>query len=76
MAAIGFVQFATIALQVGQAALPAYRRKFAQHHYTPPPLLAILCLLRDEEWTSREADVRRAEHAARRAALQWRRVPD
>ena len=30
MAEIGLVKFATIALQVGQAALPAYRSKFAK----------------------------------------------
>ena len=36
MAEIGLAQFATIALQVGQAALPAYRRKFAKHQYTQP----------------------------------------
>jgi hypothetical protein len=48
MAEIGLVKFATIALQVGQAALPAYRSKFAKRRYTQPPLLAILCLMRYE----------------------------
>jgi hypothetical protein len=76
MAAIGLVKFATIALQVGQAALPAYRSKFSKRRSTQPQLLAILCLMRYEDWTFREAEVRWAEHAALRTALQLPRVPD
>jgi hypothetical protein len=62
MAEIGLVQFATIALQVGQAALPAYRSKFSKHRFQQPQLLAILCLMRYEDWTFREAEVRLAQH--------------
>jgi hypothetical protein len=36
MAEIGFVKFATIALHVGQAALPAYRSQFSKRHFTQP----------------------------------------
>jgi hypothetical protein len=76
MAEIGFVTCATIALHVGQAALPAYRSKFSKHQFTQPQLLAILCLMRDEDWTVREAEVRLAEHMELRTALRLQRVPD
>jgi IS5 family transposase len=76
MAEIGLVKFATIALQVGQAALPAYRSKFSKHQFTQPQLLAILCLMRYEAWTFREAEVRLAEHTELRTALRLPRVPD
>jgi Transposase DDE domain/Transposase domain (DUF772) len=76
MAEIGFVQFATIALHVGQAALPAYRSTFSKPRFQQPQLLALLCLMRYEEWTFREAEVRLAEHAERRTALGLRSVPD
>jgi hypothetical protein len=51
MAEVGFVKFATVALRVGQAALPAYRSKFSKCQFTQPQLLAILCLMRYEDWT-------------------------
>ena len=76
MAEIGFVKFAQIALQVGQAALPAYRRTCSKRRLAQPPRLAIGCLMRDEDWTSREAEVRLAEHTDRRAALGLQRAPD
>jgi hypothetical protein len=76
MAEIGLVKFATIALHVGQASLPAYRSKFSKHLFTQPQLLAILCLMRDEDWTCREAEVRLAEHTELRRALGLRHVPD
>ena len=76
MAEIGLVKFATIALHVGQAALPAYRSKFSKHQFTQPQLLAVLCLMRYEDWTFREAEVRLAEHAELRAALGLRHAPD
>jgi hypothetical protein len=47
------VKFATLALQVGQAVLPASRSKFSKHQFTQPQLLAILCLMRYEDWTFR-----------------------
>jgi Transposase domain (DUF772)/Transposase DDE domain len=76
MAEIGLVRFATTALHVGQAAVPAYRSKFSQHRFTQPQLLAILCLMCYEDWTFREAEVRLAEHGELRAALGLRHVPD
>jgi hypothetical protein len=65
-----------VALRVGQAVLPAYRSKFSKHWFQQPQLLAILCLMRSEDWTFLEAEVRLAEHAALRAALELPHVPD
>jgi Transposase DDE domain/Transposase domain (DUF772) len=76
MAEIGFVKFATIALQVGQAPLPAYRSKFSKRRFQQSQLLAIVCLMRYEDWTFREAEVRLAEYAELRTALGLRYVPD
>jgi hypothetical protein len=36
MAEIGLVKFATLALQVGQAVLPAYRSKFSKYQLRSP----------------------------------------
>jgi hypothetical protein len=76
MAAIGFVAFARVALRVGQAVLSAYRSKFSKHRFTQPQLLAMLCLMRDEDWTFREAEVRLSEHSDLRAALGLTQAPD
>jgi hypothetical protein len=76
MAEIRLVKFATIALQVGQATLPAYRSKFSKRRFQQPQLLAILCLVRYEDWTFREAEIRLAEHTELRRALGLRHVPD
>lgn len=69
MAEVGFVKCATVALRVGQAVLPASRRTCSQPRGQQPQLLAILCLMRDEDWTFHKAEVRLAEHAELRAAL-------
>ncbi len=76
MAEVGLVQFAQAALQVAQAVLPPYRSKFSKHIFTQPQLLAILCLMRYDDWTFREAEVRLAEHSDLRQVLQLARVPD
>jgi hypothetical protein len=73
---LGLVKFATIALPVGQAALPADRSKFSKHQLTPPQLLAMLCQRRDEDWTFRDAEVRLAEHTNLRTALRLPHAPD
>jgi hypothetical protein len=46
MAEVGLVEFATVALRVGQAALPAHRSKFSKRQFSQPQMLAILCLMR------------------------------
>lgn len=76
MAEIGLVVFANYALQVAKAVMPVYRSRFSKHVFTQPQLLAILCLMRYEDWTFREAEVRLAEHQELRKALELERVPD
>ena len=36
--------------------------RFSKHQFTQPQLLAILCLMRYEDWAFREAEVRLGEH--------------
>jgi hypothetical protein len=76
MAEVGLLPFARIALHVCQAVLPRYRSRFSKHQFTQPQLLAILCLMRYEDWTFREAEVRLGEHRELRQALRLVSVPD
>jgi hypothetical protein len=76
MAEISLVTFATVALRVGQAVWSAYRSKFSTHRFPQPQLLAILCLMRDEDGTAREAEVRLSEPSDLRAALGLTQAPD
>ena len=56
--------------------LPPYRTSFSKHQFTQPQLLGILCLMRYEDWTFREAEVRLREHRELRQVLGLRSVPD
>lgn len=76
MAEVGLVQLARVALDVATVTVPRYRTSFSKHQFTQPQLLAILCLMRYEDWTYREAEVRLAEHSELRRALALRSVPD
>src|SRR5260221_2815872 len=76
MAEIGLVPFARVALEVAHRVLPSYRSRFSKHQFTQPQLLAILCLMRYEDWTFRQAESRLAEHRDLREALHLRAVPD
>ena len=76
MAEVGLLPFARIALQVSRAVLPRYRTRFSKHQFTQPQLLAILCLMRYEDWTFREAEVRLGEHRELRQTLGLVSVPD
>lgn len=76
MAEVGLLPFARIALQVSKAVLPRYRSRFSKHQFNQPQLLAILCLMRYEDWTFREAEVRLGEHRELRQALGLASVPD
>ena len=76
MAEVGLVRFARVALSVAQATVPRYRTAFSKHQFTQPQLLAVLCLMRYEDWTFREAEVRLCEHVELRSALELRSVPD
>ena len=76
MAEIGLLPFARVALDCAAAILPPYRSRFSKHQFTQPQLLAVLCLMRYEDWTFREAEVRLREHRELRAALRLKTVPD
>ena len=79
IAEVGVVRFAHVAHvahEVAEAVLPSYRSKYAKHLFTQPALLAILCLMRYEDWTFREAEVRLGAQQELRAALGLERVPD
>ena len=75
MAEVGLVPFVHLALEVAAAVLPPYRTRFSKHQFTQPQLLAVLCLMRYEDWTYREVEVRLREHSELRRALGLRRVP-
>jgi hypothetical protein len=76
MAEVGLVRFGQVAMEVASAALPAYSHKFSPHRFTQHQLVAILMLMRYEDWTFREAEVRLQEHSELRAALGLERTPD
>ena len=76
MAEVGLLPFARVALQVCKAVLPRYRSRFSKRLFNQPQLLAILCLMRYEDWTFREAEVRLGEHRELRQALGLASVPD
>jgi hypothetical protein len=63
-------------MDVATATLPTYRSRVSKHQFTQPQLLAKLCLMRYEDWTLREAEVRLREHAELRAVLRLSSVPD
>src|SRR3974377_920763 len=76
MAEVGLLPFARIALQVSRAVLPRFRSRFSKHQFTQPQLLAILCLMRYEDWTFREAEVRVSEDRELGQVLGLGSVPD
>lgn len=76
MAEIGLVTFARVAMNITGQVAPAYRTTKSKHLFTQPQLLSILCLMRYEDWTFREAEVRLREHHELRQALQLKKVPD
>lgn len=76
MAEIGLVRFAKCALAIATKVLPLYRSKYSKHTFTQPQLLAILCLMRYEDWTFRETEVRLQEHVELRKALGLKQAPD
>jgi hypothetical protein len=76
MPEIGLVQFARTAMSVLKEKIPEFRTMFSKHVFSQPQLLAILCLMRYEDWTFRETEVRLREHGELCAALELARVPD
>jgi hypothetical protein len=75
MAEVGLVRLAQVAREVAESVLPLYSHPRSKRLYTQPQLVAILCLMRYEGWTYREAVVRLAEHRELREALHLARVP-
>lgn len=77
MPRVGLVRFAAVAYDVARGVVPAYRTPKSKHTFTQPQLLAVLCLMRFDGWTFRDAETRLAEHAElRRAVGLGARVPD
>src|SRR5512143_2084153 len=76
MPEVGLVRFGQVALDVAQATVPRYRTTFSKHQFTQPQLLAVLCLMRYEDWTFRETEVRLREHQELCRVLQLGSVPD
>jgi len=76
MAEIGLVRFAGVALEVSSRVLPRYRTRRSKHIFTQPQLLATLLLMRFEDWTFRETEVRLLEHPGLRRALGLKSTPD
>lgn len=76
MAEIGLVPFARVTLEIASSVLPLYRTRFSKHQFTQPQLLALLCLMRYEDWTFREVEVRLNEHSELRRVLGLSSVPD
>jgi hypothetical protein len=58
MAEVGLVRLARVAREVAESVLPLYSHPRSKRLYTQPQLVAILCLMRYEGWTYREAVVR------------------
>src|SRR5256885_15925365 len=76
MSEVGLVPFARVALEVSREVVPAYSHRFSPQRFTQPQLLAVLCLMRYEDWPFRAAEARLAEHRELRRALQLQAVPD
>ena len=58
MAEVGLVDFTIVALDVVRSVLPDFHSKFSKHVFSQPQLLAVVCLMRYEEWPLRKAEVR------------------
>src|SRR5260370_33383584 len=75
MAEVGLVRFAQVALDVAKVTVPRYRTCFSKRQFSQPQLLAILCLMRYEDWTFREAEVRLSDTVNCGARSDWIRSP-
>jgi hypothetical protein len=57
MAEVALLPFARIACQVSKTVRLRYRSRFSKHQFNQPQLLVVLCLVRNEVWTFREAEL-------------------
>ncbi len=76
MAEVGVVHVARVCRTIAERAMPRDRSQCSKPVFTPPQRLTILCLMRYEDWTFREAAGRLAEHAALRRVVALVNVPD
>lgn len=76
MTEVGPVRFAEAAFEASIRVLPLYRTTRSKHIFTQPQLLATLLLMRFEDWTFRETEVRLLEHRELRRVLGLKSVPD
>src|SRR5207237_8231920 len=76
MSEVGLVPFSRVALEVLREVVPSYSHRVSPQRFTQPQLLAILCLMRYEDWTFRGAEIRLGEHGELRRALEVQAVPD
>ena len=56
MTEVGLLPFARVALEVATAILDRYRTPFSKHQFMQPQLLAVLCLMRYEDWGASAID--------------------
>jgi len=76
LAEVGLLPFARVHCKWPRRFCRPTVTRFSKHQFTQPQLLAVLCLMRYEDWTFREAEVRLREHHELRAALHLPAVPD
>ena len=76
MVEVGPVRVAQVAFGVSSRVMPLYRTARSKHIFTQPQLLATLLLMRFEDWTFRETEVRLLEHTELRQVLGLKSVPD
>src|SRR5260221_11073275 len=75
MAEVGLLPFARVALEVATQVLPPYRTRFSKHQFTQPQLLAVVCLMRYESGTFREAGTRLRGHQRFRPGFEFGEGP-
>ncbi len=61
MTEVDLLPYACNILQVSRAVLPRYRTRFSMRQFTPQ-LLAVLCLMRYEDWNLRSTKVQLGEY--------------
>jgi hypothetical protein len=76
MAKTRLLVFAQHALYVSKAILPDFRSRFSKHIFMQPQLLAIICLMRSEDWSFRDAEFHLAKNQALRRALELEKIRD
>ena len=76
MTEVGPARFAEVALRASSRVMALYRTARSKHIFDQPQLLAALLLMRFEDWTFRETEVRLLEHTELRQVLGLKSAPD